>query len=247
MNTSTDDGDRKDNMEAPGQEAACAPGCDCHATGSASRIRRIVGVVVLLGAIVLVARAATKDTGTPTPTDGAVFAASQVTGVPSDATSESASTAKEDGPTDLATPRTPAPESVSAAEADAEKVVGKEITAFSDLNNIAADTDAVFVFLPSREKHSGKAPSSQLQGAARTIEAQGTKVDIFTLTPGSRDYDQVSKQVAAPAVLAMVKGRGMSAVSGDITETKLVQAFVAASRGGGCGPAAAGCGPSGCN
>jgi len=42
----------------------------------------------------------------------------------------------------------------------------------------------------------------------------------------------------------MVKGRGMSAVSGEINETKLVQAFVTASRPSGCGPA--GCGPTGC-
>jgi hypothetical protein len=44
-----------------------------------------------------------------------------------------------------------------------------------------------------------------------------------------------------PGVLAMVKGKGMSPVSGEITETRLIQGFVAASN---CGPG--GCGPGGC-
>ncbi|MBU4365897.1 MAG: hypothetical protein L6437_16565, partial [Kiritimatiellae bacterium] len=72
-------------------------------------------------------------------------------------------------------------------------------------------------------------------------------IGIFTLKPGSRDYEQIATQMPVPGVLAMVKGRGMIPVSGDITETKLIQGFVAASSGGGCGPSSAGCGPAGCN
>jgi hypothetical protein len=83
-----------------------------------------------------------------------------------------------------------------------------------------------------------------MKGAARTIEAQGKKIGLFTLKPGSPDYDQIAKQMSVPGVLTIVKGRGMSAVSGDITEAKLVQGFVAASSAGGCGPSAgAGCCP----
>ena len=44
--------------------------------------------------------------------------------------------------------------------------------------------------------------------------------------------------MAVPGVLALVKGRGMSAVSGEITEAKLVQGYVAAGSAGGCGPGA---------
>jgi hypothetical protein len=83
-----------------------------------------------------------------------------------------------------------------------------------------------------------------MKGAARMIEAQGKKIALFTLQPGSRDYDQIAAQMPVPGVLTIVKGRGMSAVSGEITETKLVQGFVAASSAGGCGPSAgAGCCP----
>jgi hypothetical protein len=126
----------------------------------------------------------------------------------------------------------------------------KEITALSELNAVAVDTDAVFVFLPGKGDASGKMPVAPIQGAARTIESRAdNKVGVFTLKADSSEYAQLGAQVAVPGVLAMVKGRGMSAVSGEITEAKLVQAFVSASSAGGCGAGSgcgtwsAGCGP----
>jgi hypothetical protein len=126
-------------------------------------------------------------------------------------------------------------------------VAVQEIGALSDLNAVAANTDGVFVFLSGKNEPLIKAPLAQMRSAARTIESQGRKIGVFTLKTGSRDYEQVARQTPVPGVIAMVKGRGMSAVSGEITETKLIQAFVAASSAGGCGPSSAGCGPSGCN
>jgi hypothetical protein len=118
------------------------------------------------------------------------------------------------------------------------------IGSLSELNTMAAKPDAVFVFLPGKEGASANPPSTAMNGAARTIEAQGKKIGLFTLKPGSPDYDQIAKQISVPGVLAMVKGRGMSPISGDITETKLVQGYLAASSAGGCGPSAgAGCCP----
>ena len=81
----------------------------------------------------------------------------------------------------------------------------------------------------------------------RTIATQGQKVSLFTLKTDSADYKQIATQVSVPGIIVMVKGRGMSAVSGDITETKLVQGFVAASSAASCGTAGGGCGPSGCS
>ena len=122
----------------------------------------------------------------------------------------------------------------------------KEIAALSELNTVATNTDAVFVFLPGTNAASEKAPTAQIQAAARTIESQGRKIGLFTLKADSPEYKQLATQTPVPAVLAMVKGRGMSAVCGEITETKLVQAFVGASSAGGCcggGSSSAGCGP----
>jgi MYXO-CTERM domain-containing protein len=131
----------------------------------------------------------------------------------------------------------------SAAAPTTEKRV-EPIGTLSELNTVATNLDAVFVFLPGKEGTSANSPSTPMKNAARTIEAQGKKIGLFTLKAGSPDYDQIAGQISLPAVLAMVKGRGMNAISGDITETKLVQGFLAASSAGGCGPSAgAGCCP----
>jgi hypothetical protein len=125
-----------------------------------------------------------------------------------------------------------------------EATVGTTLGAFAELNTAAAKTDAVFLFLPAKEGASGKVPSAPMKAAARTMEAKGIKCALFTLKPGSPDYEQIAKQTSVPSVLALVKGRGMSAVSGEVTEAKLLQGYVAAGSAGACGPgASAGCCP----
>ena len=52
---------------------------------------------------------------------------------------------------------------------------------------------------------------------------------LFTLEDGTPEYANLAGQVQLPGVIALVKGKGASAVSGEITETRLTQAFVAAS------------------
>ena len=131
----------------------------------------------------------------------------------------------------------------STAAPTTEKSV-EPIGTLSELNTVATNLDAVFVFLPGKEGTSANPPSTPMKDAARTIEAQGKKIGLFTLKTGSRDYDQIAGQISLPAVLAMVKGRGMNAISGDITEAKLVEGFVSASSGACCGSSAGpGCCP----
>jgi hypothetical protein len=110
----------------------------------------------------------------------------------------------------------------------------ESIGALSELNTVATNLDAVFVFLPGKEGASVNPPVATMNKAARMIEAQGKKIGLFTLKPSSPDYDQIAGQISMPGVLAMVKGRRMSAISGEITESKLVQGYVAASSAGGC-------------
>lgn len=125
--------------------------------------------------------------------------------------------------------------------------LGTEIKALAELNSVAAAQDAVFIIL-ARKGDSTASSMTAVQSAVRTLGMRGIKIGVYILSPESADYERVSIQVQAPAVLAMVKRRGMNAVSGEITETKLVQGFVSASNVGcgpsGCGPS--GCGPSGC-
>lgn len=223
MSTTNEDGKQPEKMESVKEgTACCGPGCGCDSAGKPSKSRWMVGVIVLAIAGVMVVRGMVRSNKDSTQASPAGFA-------------------------DPAATETTAGGSVTnsdAAAAASETSVGTTIGAFAELNTAAAKTDAVFVFLPAREGTSAKIPSAPMKAAARTIEAKGIKCGLFTLKTGTRDYDQIAKQTPVPGVLALVKGRGMSVVSGEVTEAKLLQGYVAASSAGGCGPSAgAGCCP----
>lgn len=223
MSTPNEDRKQPEKMESVKQGAACCgPGCGCGTTAKPNKARWVVGVIVLAAAGVMVVRGMIKsDKGsTQAPAAGFANPAAVQSAAGGGATTSDVAAAAE------------------------ETTVGTTLGAFAELNSAAAKTDAVFVFLPAREGGSAKPASAPMKAAARTMEAKGVKCGLFTLKPGSRDYDQVAKQVAVPGVLALVKGRGMSAVSGEVTEAKLLQGYVAASSAGGCGPSASpGCCP----
>lgn len=219
------------NMDTLKQQAeACGAGCCCHAKAAPGRARWLLGAVILLLAAALAARALLKSNTTTTDRPSTAAAASFA--VPAK-TGEASTTA---------------PAVVAAAAAQTVATTGgTEIASFDELNTLAADTTAVFVFVPGKTPDAAIPPTAQMEAAARTLAAQGSnKVGLFTLKASGPDYEQLSGQVTVPGVLALVKGKGMNAVSGEITETKLVQAFVAASSTGGCGAGACAPGTPGC-
>ena len=226
MHTPNEDRKRTGTRDALKQQPeVCGPEGGCHAEGGSGRVRWVIGAVVLAGAWVVAARSVVKAKAVSADKAVSGFASAQATGQ-TYASAGDISSAKNDAPATMDT------------------IAGREIGALSELNTVAADTNAVFIFLPDKKEKAGNAPAAQIRSAVRTLETRGGKLGVFTLKPGARDYEQITAQVAVPAVLAMVKGRGMSAVSGEITETKLVQAFVGASNARGCGPAAgSGCCP----
>lgn len=229
MSTGNDDVKPKDNMEALKQQAeACGAGCSCHGGAGGGGNRWVFGVLVLVIAGVLVARAMLKtdDTAPEKVTTG--FVPVQATApVPEPAQSA-----------------TPTPTLVATVS---DAAAWKEIAAFSELNAVARDTDAVFVVVPGKGDATAQVPRIPVESAVKTIGAKGQKIAVFTLKPDSKDYGQIAAQMTVPGVLAIVKGGGMSATAGDVTEATLIQTFVAASSSGGCGPASGGCGPRGCN
>lgn len=202
------------------QDSACGPGCDCQAKGSSGKTRMIIGALVLAAAGALVARAVVKHNAPADVPASAGFAA-----LPASMQSSS-----------------------SGVAPGGETNPIKEISALSELNAVAKDMDGVFVFLPGKTNAAVTSSTAQIRSAASIIERQMKgKIGVFTLKTDSRDYEQVASQISVPGTIAMVKGRGMAPVSGEMTEANLVQAFVAASSaGGGCGPASGGCGPTGC-
>lgn len=210
MNTPNENGKPTDHTESPKPQAACCDsGCSCHATGNPGKARWVIGAIVLAAAGVLVARDIIKSNGASVQTTTPAFALPTSTGDSGSATNS------------------------GTAASTTEKSV-ESIGALSELNTVATNLDAVFVFLPGKEETSANPPAATLNKAARTIEAQGKKIGLLTLKPSSPDYDKIAGQISMPGVLAMVKGRGMNAISGDITETKLVQGYLAASSAGGC-------------
>jgi hypothetical protein len=216
MNTPNEHGKPSDNMGLLKQKAAgCDSECSCHATGTPGKTRWVIGAIVLVAAGVMVMRAAVQTNGVATQAS---------TGFINPIAAPAAGGAN-------ATPAAPTS-------------VGTTLGAFSELNTVAINTDAVFIYLPPKDGGSVSALLTTMNNAVKTIGAQGIKCGLFTLKAGSSDYDRVTAQVSPPAVLAIVKGAGMSAISGDITETKVIQGFLAASRAGGCG--AGGCGAGGC-
>jgi hypothetical protein len=224
MSTANEDGKQPENIELPKQQASasCGPGCGCESAVKPSKGRWVVGVIVLAAAGVMVVRGMVRSDKGSTQASPAGFADPTLTQTAAGG---------------------PATNSDTAAGVD-EKTVGTTIGAFGELNTVAIKTDAVFIYLPGKEGTAAKAPSTPMKAAARTIEAKGIKCGLFTLKAGSVDYDQIAKQMSVPGVLALVKGRGMSAVSGEVTEAKLLQGYVAASSASKCGPGAgAGCCP----
>lgn len=224
MSSSNGDAKQNDNVESLKQQASsCGDGCACHSTGGRVSKRMILGVIVLCAAAVLVVRAVVRTDATPIDQGTASFASSMTAQTPS-----------ADG-----TATTPP---VGTPDAS----VAKEIAALAELNAQATALDAVFVYVPGKDGAAGNPPMAAMKSAADRIGLQGRKIGLFTLKAGTRDHDLVTAQMAAPGVLAAVKGRGgMIPITGEITETTLIQGFVAASSAGGCGPS--GCGPAGCN
>ncbi|UCE46224.1 MAG: hypothetical protein JSW47_11435 [Phycisphaerales bacterium] len=123
---------------------------------------------------------------------------------------------------------------------------GPELDSLASLNKTAVDADAVFIFLTADDQESNQAAIKQIEAAAKMIQTSGTRVSAFRLKEGAPNYANLAEQLSVPCVLAMVKGGGVSGVSADqITETKLVQAFVTASRpSSACCPSGGSCCPT---
>ena len=248
MNTANEEPKAADNMELLKQQAeGCGAGCGCHTSGSSGKARWVISAVVLLVAGVLVVRAMTKTEAVSAQPVASTFATpvAASAAVPV-ATSETIPVAASEATPVVPAQGVPAVNPTAVAK-PAEASEGTTIGAFTELNTVAAKSDAVFVYLLGKEETSVNASATKaMQAAVRTIEAKGSKCAIFTLKAGSPDYANLASQVTRPGVLAMVKGKGMNAVSGEITETSLVQSYVAASSAGGCGSGGCAPGAPGC-
>ena len=190
----------------------CGPGCDCGKPSGNKKAKTVICLIVLLaicGIFVYKAKSAKQSALTITETAFAAPILNQATG------------------------QEPAVKSV-----EDKKNVGELLDSLASLNKVAVNQDAVFVFIPANGNETiSKETINAIASAEQKLKSSDIRIGLYTLQfSPSKEYADIAKQLTLPSILVMSKGRGMGAVSGEITETKLLQAYVASSRAGGCCP-----------
>jgi len=115
------------------------------------------------------------------------------------------------------------------------------INSFDELNDLAVNDDAVFVFIPDSEDVliDSRANQSSIN-AQQSLKKSNVTVGFYTIQYGSSDYEYLAEATNTPAIAVMTKGGGVQFVlCANITEEKLLEAYLSS-----CDPAA--CDPNGC-
>lgn len=215
--------------------AACGPGCSCNCgTPAGNRKMKVAVSLVALLAVagILAYKASTAKSSPPScgpATGNATFFTDAQAVVAATPDNAGKITAPNDKP--------------------ADQKIWAGLESLATLNQVAGAQDAVFIFVPAKKGEAADAKTNAAAVAAQqALKAQNIILGLYALTSSSPDYTVISAKVQPPAMLVMSKGKGMTAVTGEMSESKLLQAYVATAKaGGGCGPS--GCGPSssGCN
>jgi hypothetical protein len=195
----------------------CAPGCACEKTAGtgSSRMKIAVCLVVLVAIVGIVLFKMT--------------AARQNPALPGSSGFPTTVGVKSKGPV--------------LSSAGQQGGSGAPLTAIADLDTVAAKLDTVFIVVPGKDNAPvKKEESAALAAVEQTLNAKGLSTGLFTLQTSSPDYSAVAAQVTPPGIAVLSRGGGTGFVSGGISEPKLMQAYVASTRRGGCGPG--GCPPT---
>ena len=218
------------NSDKAGQESMddsqkCCPS----ASGSYSKRKLVVLVIIVVAAGIILARSLMKESTAVSDDTQQLFATI---------------TQKKNNET---SPQINAVTNIATSDKTEPTLWRPELDSLASLNKVATNTDAVYVFLAAEDQQGNQTITREIEAAAKKIQSNGSNICAFRLKKDTPDYAQLAKQFSIPCVVAMVKGRGMNAVSGisEITEAKLIEAFVTASRPSGCGPSSS-CSPSSC-
>lgn len=258
------DSDKNGNVdEIKEKDSGCGPGCSCGNPAGNNKIKCIVILIVVLavcGIFIYKAKtSASKQANADVTVAGgfnsiisSTSASDSEAGVQSPAVSLDISTSEKSISENEGAPAIPTARDVPKPAVNADegkKMIGTFLESFSSLNKVALNEDGVFIFIPGKDdKNIKKDITDAVAAAEKTLKTNGVAMGLYTLKTDSTDYSTISKQVQVPGLVVAVKGRGMGIVTGEITEEKLLQTFVACiNAGGGCG--SGGCGPTapGCN
>lgn len=222
-----DDKEKAGSEQNASDVQPCCDGGKCCSSGSdggCGKLKIVVFVLILVAAGVVLARSLINKSNSAADQTQQLFATMPLDG-------------KLDTPAVV-----DAAAETQASDQPAPSLWGEPLNSLASLNEVATKADAVFVLLAAEDPQADQTITKEIEAAAKTIQNGGTRVSAFRLTKDTPNYAQVAKQVSIPCVLAIVRGGGVSTVSADqINETKLVQAFVAASRpSSGCCPPGSG-------
>jgi len=195
--------------------SGCGPGCNCGGTKIGKKGKVIICLVIAIAAAIVLANSVMQKAESGDNGGQNAFAAKVLVA-------------------EKASPPITAENATGTNQMNLS-LWGKPLESLASLNEVAAQKDAVFLYLPAKGQGPNENVKKEIEAAAGKAQSQGIKIAHFTLYDGSEDYAQVTSQVPAPCVLAMVKGRGTSAAT-NISETNLLQALVSASRPSGCRP-----------
>jgi len=220
------------NNSQTADPAECGEGCACHSTqggGRGFKLLLSLGVATAVAGILIYKNIHAEETVSSGAAD-----------------TESAFSAEQKSPDDNGNKS--ADQSGKTKNDDSvTKVTDTDwltIKVLSDLNTAAASQDAVFIFIPNSDGDVMVDDSTKAVTAAQaSMKSKKINLGLYTLSASSPDYSGIAAQVQPPAFLVASKGGGMAPVSGEVTETKLLQAFMT-TQSSGCGPS--GCGAGGC-
>lgn len=236
------------------KEVVCNPGCDCGKPSGNKKLKITICLLVLLaicGIFVYKAKTAKQQSA---PVNTATIFAAPVANEVNEQSPEVSTIDKQETAAAVVESKETAAQPVDEQKptvktVEEKKRVGDYLDSLASLNKVAVNQDAVFVFIPAKGNDIvSKETIDAIASAEKKVKATGAKVGLYTLQSGSQEYANIATQLPLPGMLVLSKGRGMGAVSGEITETKILQAYVASSQAGcgpsGCGPSSSGCAPS---
>ncbi|MDD4663312.1 MAG: arsenite efflux transporter metallochaperone ArsD [Caldisericia bacterium] len=227
-------------------ELDCAPGCNCNSTishsGITKNIKYVIGALVILLALVMVIFQIikAKQTNQNQTTETNYVSANQ--------NAESTTPDINTSPTTTEQPSVnTAPNNTKQPEGK-QYIIGENLNSFNDLNTMAMDKDTVFVFISANDNTPINPEIEKvIQEAVKTLNTNGIKVGIYTLSTSAPEYSEIAKQASnLPFILVSTKGKGTTIVDGTITEDKILQAYAStiktAAEGGCCPTSPGGCG-----
>lgn len=140
----------------------------------------------------------------------------------------------------------------AAANAASElKLLGQPVASIAEVGTAGAAFASTFLVIPEKGKAGvGVEIAKAINDAKGKLEAKGITTGLFTLKADSPEYAVVANKQLLPAVIVAVKGKGQDTASVSISESRLLQAYVAAENssapsGAGGAKKAGGCGCGG--